>query len=283
MIHIFNSKIRISYILLVCILVVALTGQLPRYFTALLFIFIHELTHAFFITCFKGQILSLNILAVGLNIETDVQNLTHKQKIIVFISGPFINLFLALFFCIWNTFNYKDIFLFIININLMFGIFNLIPLSPLDGFNIVKLILEKNIGYIKSIYKLKRISKILGLILLLSGFVQIYINKNFSLLFICMYFYSKPNDLNEEAAFMNAKSFAYRRSRLIKKGIYEARNLVVLEDTTLGEAFKNMDFDRFHIIYILDKDLNVVKQMTENQLLELITEDGYNSKFSKYI
>lgn len=78
-----------------------------------------------------------------------------------------------------------------------------------------------------------------------------------------------------ENAFMNIRQMIYRRSKLLKKGIYPARDLVVLKSTLVSEAIKSMDFDRFHLIYVLDEHLQIHKILTENEIMDAITHaDG---------
>ena len=56
---------------------------------------------------------------------------------------------------------------------------------------------------------------------------------------------------------MNVKNVVYRHSRLMRKGIYAARDIVVLKSVHLSEVLKHMDFDRFHIVYVLDDELKI--------------------------
>lgn len=74
---------------------------------------------------------------------------------------------------------------------------------------------------------------------------------------------------------MNIKNLIYKRSRFLRKGIYPGRELVVLNSAKLSEILKNMDFDRFHIIYVLDKELKFVKLFTEQDIIESLLK--YNS------
>ena len=82
---------------------------------------------------------------------------------------------------------------------------------------------------------------------------------------------------------MNVKSIIYRRSRLLKKGVYQARDLVVLKTTMVSEIIKNMDFDRFHIIHVLDDDLKLVKSLTEQEIMDAIFENSADITFGELV
>ncbi|HOQ00187.1 MAG TPA: hypothetical protein PK604_05020 [Acetivibrio clariflavus] len=67
---------------------------------------------------------------------------------------------------------------------------------------------------------------------------------------------------------MNIKNLVYKRSRFLKKGIYPGRELVVIKSMRLGDVVKNMDFDRIHIIYVLDENMRLVKVFTEQEIID---------------
>ena len=69
---------------------------------------------------------------------------------------------------------------------------------------------------------------------------------------------------------MNMRQILYRRSRLLRKGIYPARDLVVMKTARLGDTLKNMDFDRFHIIYVLDDSLRIAGVFTESEIIDAL-------------
>ena len=82
---------------------------------------------------------------------------------------------------------------------------------------------------------------------------------------------------------MNVKNIIYRRARLLKKGIYQARDLVVIKSVQMSEILKSMDFDRFHIVYVLDENLNIVKVLTEQEIIDGLLKYNTEITFEEYI
>ena len=82
---------------------------------------------------------------------------------------------------------------------------------------------------------------------------------------------------------MNMKDVIYRRSRLLKKGIYPARDLVVVKNMRMGDIIRNLDFDRFHIIHVLDDDLKLMKVFTEQDIMDGVVKHSGDMTFEEFI
>lgn len=52
----------------------------------------------------------------------------------------------------------------------------------------------------------------------------------------------------------------------------------MIETKSLGDVIKSMDFDRFHIIYILNENMNLVRVVTEQEILDYAVK--YNVSIS---
>lgn len=82
---------------------------------------------------------------------------------------------------------------------------------------------------------------------------------------------------------MNMKQILFRRSRLLKKGIYPVRELAVMKNMTLGNILKNLDFDRFHMIYVLDEKFKVIRVYTEQEIIDGIIEYNSEITFAEFV
>ncbi|HAA43307.1 MAG TPA: peptidase M50, partial [Ruminiclostridium sp.] len=101
---------------------------------------------------------------------------------------------------------------------------------------------------------------------------------NISLLVLVIYLLFNFKNNKTEVALMNVKNLVYRGSRFKKKGIYPVRELAVMETKSLGDVIKSMDFDRFHIIYVLDENMKLIDVVTEKEVLDYAIK--YNTQIS---
>ena len=83
---------------------------------------------------------------------------------------------------------------------------------------------------------------------------------------------------------MNIKNIVYRRSRLVTKGIYPAREIVVMKNVKLSEVIKVMDYANiFHIVNVLDEQLRVIKIMTEQEILDALMINSVDTTFERLL
>lgn len=273
------------------------------YLLALISISLHELAHIITAALLKVKIHGVRVLAVGLNAIIDDQMISRSKKLLIYISGPLLNLILFIIGILAYKYlgfmkninskeavlyiNYKDCLLNFSSVNFCLAAFNLLPVEPLDGSRIFSNILESDKGIFIAYKCTKKVSVILSLIIIFAGIIQLLYSSflNSSLLFIGVYI-TILNLLKRkkgEAAYMNMKQILYRRARLIKKGIYPVRNLAVMENMQMGNIIKSLDFDKFHIIYVLDEDLRIRKIYTEHEIINGIINNDSVITFKEFM
>lgn len=164
----------------------------------MLFAFFHELGHLFagIFLGFKPQSLSIN--PVGLSVAFDIKaedynekikkgNMLALKKLIIAFCGPAINFFIVFLFMFYDV----DLFglprEFVIYSNILIGLFNLIPIYPLDGGRILKNVLHILSGLKDTYTYVNIISNASIIILTMLSSIIIFYLKNISVLVIIGY------------------------------------------------------------------------------------------------
>jgi len=86
----------------------------------------------------------------GRPVEFDIYNLRNPKRdvLLIALAGPLSNIVLAFLIHIFGSFyGYNQILETLLQLNLVLAVFNLIPIAPLDGFNIVTGLLPYDIAY----------------------------------------------------------------------------------------------------------------------------------------
>ncbi|MEG2676524.1 MAG: site-2 protease family protein, partial [Oscillospiraceae bacterium] len=99
----------------------------------------HEVGHLSAMLLCKKRVESVSLFTGRLEIKPCTNLLTNREAIIILISGSSVNLLLAVLF---SALQMKNEML----INLMLGIFNLLPAGELDGGRIFRLLLESKLS-----------------------------------------------------------------------------------------------------------------------------------------
>lgn len=260
-----------------------------KYFESFLAAFIsislHEITHVIIAQILGIKVKGIKILPVGLNAIIDEGTHCLWKKIILYLSGPATNgllYILGILFCKHATHIpiYKESIITFANANLYLAVFNILPVIPLDGSRILINILSLQKGLTFTLKYAKRLTIVFSVIFILIGFIQIIYSSflGLNLIIIGIYIVILIMSRDMEGAFMNIKQILFRRSRLLKKGIYPVRELVVIKTMSLGNILKSMDFDRFHMIYVLDEKFKVLRMYTEQEIIDGII--NYNSEIT---
>lgn len=143
---------------------------LTSYYVCYLFILFHELSHILFATLFGKKIKRIKLSIAGVCVTFNNVELELVKNLIVYVAGPLSNICLAIMF------NNID---FIFEINIFLAVLNLVPIYPLDGYNILSLFFNNTTTkYIQNIF--------LSLLFLISIIVFFY-NFNPSLIIFFVY------------------------------------------------------------------------------------------------
>lgn len=186
---------------------------------------------------------------------------------VICAAGPFGNLLSAFVFMLIpaSTVIFRDL----TKANLFIGIFNLIPLYPMDGGNILLVFLYKYVGSKRAYPIMKQTGQGLRIFLLTAGLYLIIRHKNPSL-FLTVVFLPEAKSVKRSVNRLNLNALIRRKERILKKRAYCIRHILMLKSVCLGEAILLLEYDQFHIIHIADENLDLIKEISEKQLIDAI-------------
>jgi stage IV sporulation protein FB len=151
----------------------------------MLFALVHELAHLLVGILLKLKPKSAQIMPFGFSIYFEDYSKQYEiKKILIALAGPVINLVLVVMGCIYN---WKEQ---IIYANLLIGLFNLIPLYPLDGGRILKYILKLTTNGEDADELVHQISKIILILLTAVASIGILYMENIAILFVIAYLWA---------------------------------------------------------------------------------------------
>lgn len=179
-------EIEILFIIVIFISIFSSTffDYILNYFICYSFILFHELSHMFMASVFGKEIDIFKFSISGVNIkfkeESHKKNINILKEILIYIVGPFSNVFFAML--LKNN-------IMIFQMNLFLAFINILPIYPLDGYNILR-----NIFYIffskkKSNIILECTNKFVFIIMLVIALLQVIFLKNPSIIIFSIYIF----------------------------------------------------------------------------------------------
>ncbi len=175
-------KIKVNLQIFIFAIIFYFTKQIRVYTILMFFALIHELGHLIAGICLGLKVKKINIMPFGLSINfEDYSNKYIVKKIIIAIAGPLVNLLIVIL-GIYN--NWDDE---IIYSNILIGMFNMIPIYPLDGGRILKYILQLKFNVKDAEIATYKLSNTLIIILTLISSIGILLIKNIGIVLILGY------------------------------------------------------------------------------------------------
>ena len=180
--RLWHMRIRVNLQIFIFAIIFYLTQQIKIYTILMLFALVHELGHLLAGLCLVLKAKSIDIMPFGISINfEDYSNKYIIKKILIAIAGPLTNLIIVIF-GVYNNWD-EDI----IYSNALIGMFNLIPLYPLDGGRILKYIIQLVSNVKEAEIMTYKLSNILIIILTIISSIGILFMKNIGIVLILAY------------------------------------------------------------------------------------------------
>ncbi len=274
-----RNKYKISVFLPVFMLCMLITGNLFQYMVFMFFAFLHELAHILTALKFKAQFKSLAIYAAGFSASMDLYDLDQYYMFFVYIAGIMTNMTFSVIFIIIKIATGSGNLLInnIIMMNTLMFITNILPVKPLDGSYIVRLILQRFTGYVKSDKIVTGITIFLLPVLFALSLIQIASHLlNISLLLISTYIFLSYNQVDCEVFYMIFRKYQSKIKKIETGEAYEVREMIVNEKTSIYDVYKKLDKDKYHLIKVCDHRFKILKTVTEKNVIDNIMNGNGN-------
>lgn len=156
-----NTEIYISFLFVAVITVMLATDKTGLALPVILAVAIHEVGHLFAMWLLESAPKSIRLIPASVQITRSI-NGKYKNDILIAVSGPVVNL--VLFVTLYLNFLVfkNETVLYYSLINLIVGVFNLLPVTGLDGGTALFSLLAKKFDINRALLVLRIITLILA-------------------------------------------------------------------------------------------------------------------------
>lgn len=280
------ADVRISVSALLMPVLTLIAGFFTEYTAVFFSMLLHELGHITAAALCGIRTDTFTISVLGFSAGIQISRCSRKEAVFIYSAGPVLNLLIFSTASIleWVLPGQQEYISLLSMSSLFMGLFNLLPVMPLDGGQLIYELLSGGIGSNKAGRAVRALAWTASAVLTAAGVYQLIITTyNPSLVIIGLYIMIALRTARLESALMGIREIIYRRSKLVRRGIYAARHLVAMKDTLIRESLKSMDFDRFHIVYVLDDDLHIIGTFTENEIMDALAEHDEDLTFAQLV
>ncbi|WP_028561851.1 M50 family metallopeptidase [Paenibacillus pinihumi] len=258
-----------------------ITGYFLELLTLFALVFVHELGHVLAARGFGWRIREVKLLPFGGVAETEeAGSMPAREEIIVALAGPLQNLWMGL--TAWALGELGVISpewaSHLVQANLMIGLFNLLPVLPLDGGKIVQALMSCRLPYHITLVWGARISlfasasMIIYSLLPREGVPGIQMN----LLAIGIFLFASNWSYYRNIPFIFVRFLMHREGWADKYRRREglAQPIIVSVHHTIQGTLRRLVKEKYHLIYVLGMKGTVVTVLPEEQVVNNFLTHG---------
>ena len=235
---------------------------------------LHELGHIFAAHLSGVKISHIEILPFGICAKLKSEVIKNPSaEIAIAISGPLVNIALALVAFLFKNIIPQNSLVYWEQLNLSLAAINLLPALPLDGGRIMRAYLTKKIGSIRAYNISVRFSCIpISLIMGTAVYSLLTNSFNFSLILISAFLLGNLC-LEQKNISKNVVSELLNYStKLDKNALNRSYVITAHQSTSARLILKQLSYDRYYIVCVVDDNLKVTKILTEGEILSALTQ-----------
>ena len=247
-------------------------GWFEEFLIYLLVLCLHEFAHYFVAKRLGYTLNKIVFMPYGAGLGGKNQIILAKHEIAIALAGPVLNLILVLItICLWwivpTLYAYSLDFVYS---NLSLGIFNLLPVFPLDGGRVLVGFLSNKIKRVKA-YKLMKITGIIFSVLFMCLFVvSVFYKVNLTYFFVStfLFFSCFGNDFNvyfERTSLQNL-------NKKISDPV-EVKSVVFNSNTPIYKLLKHINSSYYTMFYLMENN-KIKKVLTETDVVNLVEKNN---------
>ncbi len=231
-------------------------------------VFLHELAHLLAAFCIGLKPARVVFFPFGVNLKLKNSIIgALSDEIILYMSGPLLNAFLAVLGVFFIKNEYFNLFYYN---NLGLFLFNILPILPMDGGILMKKILSARVGYRRSETILKCTSFILILFLIsIQGYLLIKNKFNFSILLAVIFLTGNIFTNKEKYNLEFTRELMFYKMK-DKKKIKRVKGYQIKYDVNYKDLAKDFSRCNHYIIFKEDKNGKINEILTERHIIEEI-------------
>ncbi len=245
----------------------------------------HEMSHIFMARHYKTDINEVTLFPFGGVAKLDFLEVDSYQEIRIAMAGPLTNFFLASIAVAAQYYWSSDYWLpFFIRLNLVMGLFNLLPVLPLDGGRIFRAWHAKKVGIFNATRKAAAQGKTVAVLLVVVSVSGLYLRLwDLNAVTMAAFLFYCAGEQDKTASFHFLRYLLRKKEIVSKDKILNLKTLYTREDTVIKDILPHIIPNNYHLFYIFNHNGQMIKQISEEQLIDAYFRDGDKLPIGKVV
>lgn len=281
--RIFGIQILLHSSFLISLCLFALAGLLPQALILFSLVFLHELAHSAVALLLHFPVEKIELFPFGGRAQVSFPLLFRpKAEIAVALAGPLWSLTLG-WLCIFlrdqGILQAGQWTQLMIQGNLTLGLFNLLPILPMDGGRVVRSALSRRLGFRPATEKVAKGSQLAAALAAACSASAWYlwgISPGF--LPICLYLFYAAKEEAGFASYSHLRYLLHKQEELHQEKVLLARHLVAEGATPLERIITQFAPGSYHLVTVVTENLQIQGVVGEAQILEALFQGGTQIK-----
>ncbi|MGO4693333.1 M50 family metallopeptidase [Paenibacillus sp. 2TAB26] len=267
-----------------------MTGYFAELITLFLLVLVHEIGHVIVARGYGWTIKEVKLLPFGGVVEVEeAGGVPAKEEAIVAIAGPLQNVWmgLAAWGCgqlgIWDLAWAEYVW----KANLMIGLFNLLPIHPLDGGKLLQAALSYTVNYYKMLIWSARISLFFSVLMIIVSLLPWLVYKDgiqLNLLIVGIFLVMTNWTYYRNVPYLFYRFLMYRERitlQALRLG-HIASPIIVSGKQSIISVARLFQRERYHLIYMVESHSKEVRVLPEQKIVEgCLSENNPNRAVSE--
>ena len=197
----------------------------------------------------------------------------------VALAGPISNFVLASLITAglyWGWF-YHPFAYFIFMYNILIGLFNLLPVLPLDGGRILRGYLSNYWGVILTTTWIARLGQLIAVTMIVSGAIGLYFGLvTFHLIIIAIFLWWGAQREKEQAFYHHWLNIIAKKQTNLQEKVLPGFTLIARPDLPIKELFAKLSPTKYNMITVIDSAGDSQGVISEEKLITLIDSGNYD-------
>lgn len=268
--------VKVDRLFLLMMVFYGFAKVLPQAVIIFLVVFIHELAHTIVARGYKVYIKEIELFPFGGVAKLDFLDVDSNEEIRIALAGPLANFFMAGLGLAAQYYYNTDYWLpFFIRLNIIMGLFNLIPVLPLDGGRIYRAWHARSVGVFAATKKAAYQGKLMAVLVLLVTASGLYLklwDLN-AVTMACFLFYS-AGEQDKTASFHFIRYLLKKKEIISKEKIQQLKPYYVRENTPIGEVLPHLHPNTYNVFHVFNQSGEQIKTVSEEKLIEEYFKKG---------